>query len=97
MLVCHIHQTTTCTQVKLPQKELQHLQQLQQDLRQVLKRPGIAQQSIEVSLSKFTDGGAEVLLQCLLLVAVQSATGQQLLLDLAVAVRKHGATLVSIL
>lgn len=83
--------------MKLPQKELQHLQELQVDLLKVLKRPGVAQQSIDVALSKFTDAGAEVLLQCLLLVAVGSPTAQQLLLDLAFTVRKHGASLVSIL
>ena len=54
-------------QVKLPQKELPNLQNLQTDLIKVLKRPGVVQQSIEVALSKFTDAGAEVLLQCLLL------------------------------
>lgn len=84
-------------QVKLPQKELQHLQEVQDDLLKVLKRPGVQQQSVELALSKFTDAGAELLLQCLLLVTVGSPTAQQLLLDLAVTVRKHGATLVSIL
>jgi hypothetical protein len=84
-------------QVKLPQKELQHLQELQKELKQCLKRPGVAQQSVEVALTKFADAGAEVLVQCLLLVAVGSPTGQQLLLDMAFTVRKHGGTLVSIL
>lgn len=88
---------TVLPQVKLPNKELHRLQELQQDLKKALKRPGVQQQSIEIALSKFTDAGAELLLQCLLLVAVGSPTAQQLLLDLAFTVRKHGATLVSIL
>jgi hypothetical protein len=83
--------------VKLPQKELPALQELQSDLKAALKRPGVAQQSIEVALSKFTDAGAEVLVSLLLLVGASSPTAQQLLLDLAFTVRKHGATLVSIL
>lgn len=84
-------------QVKLPNKELQQLQELQQDLLKVLRRPGVQQQSIELCLSKFTDAGAEMLLQFLLLVASGTPTSQQLLVDLAFTVRKHGGTLVSIL
>jgi hypothetical protein len=84
-------------QVKLPQKELEHLAQLQRDLRAVLRRPGVAQGSMEVVLAKFTDAGAEVLLTCLLLVGSSSPAAQELLLDLAVCVRKHQGTLVSIL
>lgn len=84
-------------QVKLPNKELHQLEDLQRDLVKVLKRPGVQQQSIEVVLSKFTDGGAELLLTCLLLVAAASPDAQRLLLDLAYAVRNRGGTLVSIL
>jgi hypothetical protein len=87
----------SAVQVKLPNKELNNLQDLQQDLLKVLKRPGVQQQSVELCLSKFTDSGAEMLLQFLLLVAAGSPTSQQLLVDLAFTVRKHGGTLVSIL
>jgi hypothetical protein len=84
-------------QVKLPNKELHQLEELQRDLAKALKRPGVQQQSVEVVLSKFTDAGAELLLTCLLLVAAASPDAQRLLLDLAFVVRNRGGTLVSIL
>jgi hypothetical protein len=56
-------------QVRQPHKELHQLEELQEALRQQLRRPGVAQQNVEVGLSKFSDVGAE------LLVRVSSASG----------------------
>jgi hypothetical protein len=50
-------------QVRQPHKELHQLEELQEALRQQLRRPGVAQQNVEVGLSKFSDVGAELLLR----------------------------------
>jgi hypothetical protein len=49
--------------VRQPHKELHQLEELQEALRQQLRRPGVAQQNVEVGLSKFSDVGAELLLR----------------------------------
>lgn len=49
--------------MKQPQKELQQLEALQDALLHALRRPGVAQQTIEIGLSRFTDAGAEVLVK----------------------------------
>uniref|UniRef100_A0A383W8Y8 Mechanosensitive ion channel MscS domain-containing protein n=1 Tax=Tetradesmus obliquus TaxID=3088 RepID=A0A383W8Y8_TETOB len=83
--------------VRQPHKELHQLEELQDALRQQLRRPGVAQQNVEVALSKFSDVGAELLVRFLLLVAPASPEGQRLLLDLSLTARQYGATLVSIM
>ncbi|KAF6252936.1 Mechanosensitive ion channel-domain-containing protein [Scenedesmus sp. NREL 46B-D3] len=83
--------------VRQPHKELHQLEELQDALRQQLRRPGVAQQNVEVGLSKFSDAAAELLLEFLLLVAPGSPEGQRLLLDLSLTARQYGATLVSIM
>jgi hypothetical protein len=50
-------------QVRQPHKELHQLEELQDALRQQLRRPGVAQQNVEVGLSKFSDVGAELLVR----------------------------------
>lgn len=50
-------------QVRQPHKELHQLEELQDALRQQLRRPGVAQQNVEVALSKFSDVGAELLVR----------------------------------
>lgn len=49
--------------VKLPHKEVQQLEPLQADLHKALRRPGVSQQSVRVTLSRFTDVGAELLVK----------------------------------
>jgi hypothetical protein len=60
LLHCHF---SNAVQVRQPHKELHQLEELQDALRQQLRRPGVAQQNVEVGLSKFSDVGAELLVR----------------------------------
>ncbi|KAF8062759.1 D-threonine aldolase [Scenedesmus sp. PABB004] len=82
--------------VKLPHKELAALEELTSALSAALRRPGVAQRSIKVSLSRFTDAGAELLVSFLLLVSPTSASGQRLLLDLGLTARAFNGVIVTI-
>jgi hypothetical protein len=60
---CYIYNFKYSMQVRQPHKELHQLEELQDALRQQLRRPGVAQQNVEVGLSKFSDVGAELLVR----------------------------------